>query len=444
MKILSIVVLLFVPVILIAQADLSITFDEFVQQVDSIYSPEQLTNLRSHFPEKFDIYGYAVGDFSGDDVPDLAVSIRQRDLRGRKVKVFYFITDSLSFTLAREKVLEFVDMPIEIGFSIETGICYTTQKLGKNSWRMDGYTWRDGNFFLVNRYESTRKPLKPSGNGDVGYECTSNYRTLYTTEQYFNPSNSKPYFSTEYYSFPVYPLTLSIHPHVYYVVRDTSYKFITSGSEFYKGKDDAQFETAVFYDDAFLYFFAWVTDDTVEIEGNDWDKIDHIQLWFDLNSTGKLSGTITSAPNFRIVPDDSVFCVSIASVRHEDDLQRVKVKLRSEPTPNQQRLIRRIRVISNLTKDGYAIRARIPLELFGGRSRCEKKIGYTMVLHDVDGKGANAKVTELATSSFRPWDPSTFGCLQIMKEKEYYGEVIDLNRAEMVQSMVDVGIDAFD
>ncbi len=436
--------LLFMPAITCAQSDLYISFEQFCQNVDTIFTPEQLTDLRTHLPEKFDIYGYDIGDFSGDEMPDIALSIRQKDLKGRKVKVFYLVSDSLKFTVAREKVLEFVDLPIEIGFSIEGGVCYTTQKKAKSSWKIEGYAWRDGNFMLVERYESTRKPLKPSNKGDVGYELTSNYRTLFTSEQYFNPGNNKPYFNTQYYTFPVYPLSLNIHPQVYYVVRDTAFKFIVSGAESFRGKQDAQFETAVFYDDSFLYFFAWVTDDSVEIAGNDWDKTDHVQLWFDLSTSGKVSETQTSAPNFRIVPDDSVFFVSIACTEHDTDPQRVRVTLRTEPTPVQQRLIRNIRVLSNVTRDGYAIRARIPIELFGGRSRCEQKIGYTMVLHDVDGTKDSARITELATSSFREWNPSTFGSLYLMKSSEYYGEVVDLNISELVRSLVDAGINAFD
>ncbi len=427
--------------LLFAQVELSISFDEFSREVCDIFSADQITFVKEHLPARFDIYGYAIGDYSGDYLPDLALSIRTKELKGKKMKVYYFVSDEEQFIEARRNILEFFDVPIEIGFTIENGICYTTQKKGKNNWTIRGYAYRDGNFFLVDSYESTRKSIRGAGGPEVGYELTTNYRTLNTSEQYYNLGNEKPYLNTQYFTFPAYPIERNIHPFVYYVVRDTATKYIISGKEYWRGRTDAGFESAVFYDDAFLYFFAWVIDDTVEIQSDRLEECDHVQLWFDLNASGKLAGSKTSAPNFRVLPDDDVFMVAVAPVDDEGNQQRVKVNCRKDPTPMQQSAMKEIRVLSNRTIDGYALRIRIPFELFWGAERLHSPIGYTLVLHDVDGHDSTVHVTELATSMFREWSPATFGVLKMMFENNYYGEVIDLNMAEMIQKLSNVGID---
>jgi hypothetical protein len=433
--------LLFPYTLLFSQVELSISFDQFSREVGDIFSPDQIAYIREQTPVQCNIYGYAIGDYSGDYLPDLALSIRTKELRGKKMKLYYFVSDEEQFIEVRRNILEFYDVPIEIGFTIENGICYTTQKKGKNNWTIRGYTYRDGNFFLVDSYESTRKFIRGTGGPQVGYEMSVNYRSLNTSEHYYNLGNEKPYLAAQYFTFPAYPIEQNIHPFLYYVVRDTATKYIISGREFWRGRSDAGFESAVFYDDAFLYFFAWVIDDTVEFQSQQWDNCDYVQLWFDLSETGKLASSKTSAPNFRVLPDDNVFVVDIAPVSGEDDRQRVKVNLRKDLTPAQQGALKEIRVLSDRTIDGYALRIRIPFELFGGIERLHRTIGYTLVLHDVDGRDSTAHITELATSLFREWNPSTFGVIMMMLDNNHYGEVIDLNMSEMILKLTDVGID---
>ncbi|MGD0339792.1 MAG: hypothetical protein ABSB78_13510 [Bacteroidota bacterium] len=437
--------------LIFAQVELSISFDQFSQEVGNIFSPDQIAFVRERLPLQHDIYGFAIGDFSGDYLPDLAISVRTKELKGKKMKVYYFVSDEEQLLEVRRNILEFYDVPIEIGFTIENGICYTTQKKGRNYWTIRGYTYREGNFFLVDSYESTRKYIRGSGGSEVGYETTTNYRTLSTSEHYYSLGGEQSYLDAHYYTFPAYPIERNIHPFLYYVVRDTAMKYIISGKEYWSGRFDAGFESAAFYDDAFLYVFAWVIDDTVETRSQQWEECDHVQLWFDLNETGKLTNSKTTTPNFRVIPDDDVLMVAIAPGNSEEDQQRVKVIFRSDTITQsvseylsqtvRQDAINEIRVLADRTIDGYALRIRIPFGLFGGIERLHKPIGYSLVLHDVDGHDSTAQVTELATSLFREWNPSTFGVLRLMFDNNYYGEVIDLNMAEMIRKLSNVGID---
>jgi hypothetical protein len=443
--------LIFPYTLLLAQVELSISFDQFSQEAGEIFSSEQLTFIQEHLPEQCDIYGYAVGDFSGDYLPDLAISVRTKKLRGKKMKVYYFVSDEEQLIEARWNILEFYDVPIEIGFTIDNGVCYTTQKKGSNNWAISGYTYRDGNFFMVDLYESSRKPVRGSGSPEIGYETTMNYRTLKTTEHYYSLGSEKTFLSTEYYTFPAYPIERNIRPFLYYVVRDTAAKYCVSGQENLRGRSDAGFESAVFFDDAFLYFFAWVIDDTVVTGTQQWNDRDHIQLWFDMNQSGKLLGGKSSSPNFRLSPDSSVFMVAIAPTAAEDDPQIVRVNFISDTSltgadsmpvgMSRRRAVEEIRVLSDRTIDGYALRVRIPFEFFGGSEPLRKPIGFSFVLHDIDGQDSTARVTELSTSLFKEWNPSTFGVLRMMCDNNYYGEVIDLNMAEMIRKLSNVGIE---
>jgi len=443
--------LLFPYTLLFAQVELSISFDQFSYEIGDVFSPDQIEFIRGRLPEQCDIYGYAIGDFSGDYVPDLAVSVRTKKLRGKKLKIFYFVSDEEQCIEVRSNTLEFYDVPIEIAFTIDNGLCYTTQKKENNHWTICGYAYREGNFLLVDAYESRRKPLRGTGGPQIGYETTTNYRTLKTSEQYYSLGDDSTYLKAEYFYYPAYPIERNIRPFLYYVVRNTAVKYCISGSENLSGRFDAGFESAVFFDDAFLYLFAWVIDDTVETGMPKWNDCDHVQLWFDLNQSGKLANSRTSSPHFRESPDDDVFMVAIAPVVEEEELQKVKVNyppdsLRSGSATASGRTVRRttreqIRVLSDKTIDGYALRIRIPFELFGGIESLRKPVGFSIVLHDVDGSDSTARRTDLATSVFEEWNPSTFGVLRMMVDDTYYGEVIDLNTAEMIQRLGSVGIE---
>jgi hypothetical protein len=443
--------LLFPYTVLIAQVELSISVEQFSQEVGEIFSAAQLTFIQEHLPEQCDIYGYAVGDFSGDYLPDLAISVRTKKLRGKKMKVHYFVSDEEQLLEARWNILEFYDVPIEIGFTIENGVCYTTQKKGNNNWTISGYTYRDGNFFLVDEYESSRKSVRRTGGSEIGYETTMNYRTLKTTEHYYHLGTEKSFLSLEYYTYPAYPIERNIRPFLFYVVCDTATKYCIAGREYWRGRADAAFESAVFFDDAFLYFFTWVIDDTVEIGSRQWNDCDHVQLWFDLNQAGKLTGGKSSSPNFRLSPDSNVFMIAVAPVAGENDSQKVRVYTAPDSSPPEAAIIPEgtgcrkaiddIRVLSDRTIDGYALRIRIPFELFGGIESLRTPTGFTFVLHDIDGHDSTAGVTELATSLFKEWNPSTFGVLRMMFDNTCFGEVLDLNTAEMIRKLAAVGVE---
>jgi hypothetical protein len=430
--------LLLLPCRVLAYSDYSITFEEFKKKLEGVFSPEQFTSLRSFLPQDFEIWGYDVGDFSGDDELDVAISVKPNDLKGKRVQVFFLINDGPSFIEASTIQVGYFEIPIEVGLTIEHGVCFMTSKERDHHWFITGYTFHNGSFILVDRFEVGRQSIGVDNNSEIGYEEYNNYETLASRENFFNVANGKLFLGAQFYTFPVYRKGRRPLPDFVASLQDTSGKYFVAGKENWRGPQDLGFSAGVVYDDSALYCHLRVIDDSLVVSSGEVADGDCVNLWFDLKAS-RMNPSSGTAPNFRLQPDSGVMSISISPGDFRARRPRVAVLLHKQPTDLQRQGINSISVTSTKRADGYELLARIPFSLFD-LEKAPTVMGFTAEVNDVDGTNGDPRRTRIATSELRDWDPSTFGVLRFIPEYGSYGEVRNLSIENLLQSLRDVGI----
>jgi hypothetical protein len=421
-----------------AFSDYSISFEEFKNKLKGVFTEEQFKDLRTYLPEQFEIWGYDVGDFSGDGNLDLAISVKPKSMNEKKVQVFFFVNNGPEFIEASTLQVGYFEIPIEVGFTIEHGICYMTSKEKEHNWFITGYTYHSGSFVLVDRFEVGRQSLGADSTAEIGREVYDNYQTLASREDFFNVSNGKLFLGAYYYTFPVYRTTRKPLPDFVTCLQDTSGKYFVSGKENWGGPKDLSFSAKLTYDDSALYCFVNVTDDSIVLGKPEITDGDCVSLWLDLRPT-RINHSSGAAPNFRLQPDGNVMSMSISPGDFRANRPRVLLLLRKDPSDLQKQGIKLISVISTKRVDGYSLRVRIPFCLFGD-TKPPVVLGFTMEVNDVDRNNGDAMKTVLATSQLRDWDPSTFGVLRFIPARGSYGEVRNLSMEKLLKRIQDVGI----
>jgi hypothetical protein len=433
----------FLPLVLLpcrtfAASDYSITFEEFKKKLEGVFSEDQFTSLRSFLPQDFEIWGYDVGDFSGDDEPDVAISVKPIDLKGKKVRVFFFINDGPSFIEASTLQVGYFEIPIEVGFTVEHEVCFMTSKEKDHHWFITGYAFHNGSFILVDRFEVGRHFIGVANHTEIGYEEYNNYETLASRQSFFNVSNGKLFLGAQYYTFPVYRMGRRPLPDFVTSLKDTSGKYFVVGKENWTGPQDLGFSASAVYEDSALYCHLRVIDDSLVVGAGDMADGDCTNLWFDLKAS-RMNPSSGTAPNFRLQPDSGVMSMSISPGDFRTKRPRVAVLLHKQPSDLQRQGINSISVTSTKRADGYELLARIPFSLFD-LEKPPSVMGFTAEVNDVDGSNGDLKRTRMATSELRDWDPSTFGVLRFIPEYGSYGEVRNLSIENLLQCLRDVGI----
>jgi hypothetical protein len=421
-----------------AFSDYSISFEEFKKKLEGVFTEEQFKDLQTYLPEQFEIWGYDVGDFSGDDELDLALSVKPKDVAGKKVQVFFFINDGADFIEASTLQVGYFEIPIEVGFTIEHGICYMTSKEKDHHWFITGYTFHSGSFVLVDRFEVGRQSIGADNTAEIGHEVYDNYQTLASREEFFNVSNGKLFLGAHYYTFPVYRTTRKPLPDFVTCLQDTSGKYFVSGRENWGGPKDLSFSIKLAYDDSSFDCMINVIDDSLVVGAPEVTDGDCVSLWLDLKAS-RMNSSSGWAPNFRLQPDSNVMLMSISPGDFKAKRPRLDLVLRKEPTDLQQHAIKSISVFSTKRADGYSLRVRTPFSLFGD-TKPPAVLGFTVDMNDVDRNTSDATKTRLATSQLRDWDPSTFGVLRFIPERGTYGEVRNLSVERLLKRIQDVGI----
>src|ERR1035437_4004709 len=92
---------------------------------NELHSPALAEQLRTLVPdfENQKVWGLAIGDFSNDSLPDLALSLYHPGGVHDQVRVFLFENEKAKQLVNRfEKPVTFIESPIEVGLSIEGAV----------------------------------------------------------------------------------------------------------------------------------------------------------------------------------------------------------------------------------------------------------------------------------------------------------------------------------
>ena len=89
MKLIYIIILITIPSILFSQG---MSFNEFAPKLQKYFDNKLIADIQNELPSDgaYQIWGWDVGDFSGDGYYDVAFSVRYKSDKGKKIRAFMF------------------------------------------------------------------------------------------------------------------------------------------------------------------------------------------------------------------------------------------------------------------------------------------------------------------------------------------------------------------
>jgi len=430
------------PFIVSAQSGME--FDEFKPKIEPYFAEELIADIKAAMPQgsKYRIWGWDVGDFSGDGFYDLAISVNIIGTRKRECFVYLFV-DNEGFLVNISKMpLQYIDLPLEIGVVIKDTTCYVTQKRKAEDWSIRGYRFTEGSVALVDEFVSNTIE-------SFSHETFRSYQTLETRERFLTPEDNLA-FAMEYRTIPCYGRSRQVFAGYVPEVNVTSVKNVTDGAFWWSGEDDASFSARVVFDDDFLYFSIAVRDSNVVTGWCDSCAADRLEIWLDVTPAEESGGSryIRSVAknrlNVRTSSDSGLFAFSVRLGDFVDKRPSIKVKTTDELDPSQDEAVQLVRVITSPRSNGYLVKVRIPFVLLGyEKAPVEEKtlteLGCSIALYDVDNEFRPDETTMVATSPIQPLNPSTYGAIRFVPEGMWYGETTNIYANAVLNALRELG-----
>ena len=422
-----------------ASAQQAITFDEFAKKIDPYFAPELVSDVKQALPQAaFDIWGYDIGDFTGDGANDLALTLRLRADSRPRISVYYFADDEGTLRLVRETMEQFVELPIEVGVAIRDGNVYTVHKAKEFEWEVVGHRFRDGVLMKVDEFSTVRA-------GDVTHEAYRNFQSLEGFERYISVASEKQIFRSDFLSVPAYRRGRDV-PSGYQATATAHFsKYISRGSYFWNSENDAAIDMRAAFDDDYLYFNIVVRDDqVVPVPVNNVDTTsDRLVVWLDMYALGDRIRSGRRSRDFRMKTDSNIYAIEIPL----GDFLDVQPKMKTSNTLDEEQAsaVKRVKAVAARLDSGYSVKMRLPFTLLGfQRAPIEEgeltEFGATVVVHDVDNPYRPEETTTISTSqSFESTKPATFGSLVLVPDAMHYGESVNIYMGELRERLEEVG-----
>lgn len=196
-KILTLLLALIITGKVSAQSGLK--FNELAMRLDPYFAKELILDIKKQLPQgsDYNIWGFDVGDYSGDGYFDCAVSLKLAAEKEKIVHVYFFVDIEGYLTEVGNFQYEFFEIPLEIGVVIKNNACFVTRKREQFNWLMDGYRFVNGSLVKLDRFTTKRDGL-------LTHETYRNYLTLENTEKYLYTRDNEEKFYTKYLAIPCY------------------------------------------------------------------------------------------------------------------------------------------------------------------------------------------------------------------------------------------------
>lgn len=420
MKRILLTILFLSPIMTFSQG---MTFDQFANKIQKYFDNKLIADLETALPPEggYQIWGWDVGDFTGDGYYDVAFSVRYKSDKGKIIRAFMFADIEGYLKQVATFKYEFFEIPLEIGVVIRDNNCYITQKHKQFNWTIWGYSFQNGNLIKVDEFNTER-------DGKFTKESYRNYVTLRNNEKYMKTTSGDIDYKIVFVTLPSYPRGKIIYDGYANKIYNNEVKYVSKGAFDWKGAEDASFKISSSYDSEFVYFSIDILDDKVVSPDCDECVGDYVDIWIDskpletdkvyyfLNrkielSEDKLEGYF----NIAIHPGD--FFEKMPSVQlRTSDKDNAKVKEASQT----------INASSTLTDNGYNIRVKLPITLIGLNSIDAKKfyeVPCTFIVHDFDNSFRPEEESQIATTNSDANDAPSYGTLLIVPPDKWYGSV---------------------
>ncbi|HYM20383.1 MAG TPA: sugar-binding protein [Candidatus Kapabacteria bacterium] len=459
--------------------------DSLDGRFSSAFPESMRSSLREVLANHYDdqrVWGLAIGDFSNDSLPDLAISLYDLSNPKREVTVHLLVNTGSAFKDVFQKKYTYFETPIEVGLTIDGSVVSVLQKFDESHWRQEGYSYYAGDLMMVDELETHKEdvPALTGKNKAMAHDLYRNYETLITKESFFSTKDNQTMLRSVFYSLPAYSRLRFVYPGYGHDMSDTSAKFIIKGAGFRRDWKDCSIKRALAaYDDDFLYISISVNDDQVWGGDEDMEKNDRVTLWFDAFNTDSRYFTKEkkgSIPQFRTQTDSTIYSVTFSLPGMMSQTPKVTASSVAALNDQQREASTNIRATvsrdtSNGVVSGYTLKARIPFvylgfegnptgsyetrsaeQMFSDQPSKKKKgdnslladderpiIGFTAVISDVDDPNHPDEITMQATSNFNPDDPTTFGELVLIPTGTFYGEVYPTYTKELTDELHKAG-----
>ncbi len=392
-----------------------------------MFSAEQIQDIISHLPAKSKVHGFDTGDFSGDSLPDIALSLRSQDNDRRELSVHFFLNSPPGMRHVREVKRSYVNDPIEIGFSVDGGMCLVTSKVREMHWVIDGYTMTGQVFRRIHAWETQR------ATSALGHETQTRFDTWRTGETFYRISDARFLARNSFFTLPVFAAESRVPDGIGSTIGDTTSASVIRGASSWFGADDCAMLLHATDDSIWVVIDIDLRDERLLVTG-DSASTDRLELWFDVGG-GLRHETGRSGEEFRHLP----FCLALswmpAGAQPPAMVHRVETH-----DPALRRQLQAVQWSAVDPGTGrMEIRCRIPAAVFRG-TRDPYVTGFTAVYLDHDNPDHPEWETVMATSdAFQRDDPVTFGAVWFVGDGSMF-ELYDVRLKDVIDRMARAGI----
>jgi|DewCreStandDraft_4_1066084.scaffolds.fasta_scaffold00022_211 hypothetical protein len=419
-------------------------FSEFTKKLEPYFELDLINDIKSQLPAEtnFSIWGWDVGDFSGDGFLDVAFTAKLFSDKGRIVHVYLFTDIDGFMTKVADFTYEYFELPLEIGIVIRDNACFITQKRKENDWSIVGYRFDSGVLILVDQYLVNR--IK-----ELTHESYRNFTTLQGTEKYILTKTGEEKFSSNYLIIPSYRRYRQIYKGYQRQAYTNYIEYVIKGAFYWTGDSDASFSVKSNYDDKYLYFDVQIIDDNVVQQRCPECPCDYIEIWMDVNyiptNDERYIKYTDKEFSIRDEADAGIFSLNFYPGNFLEKPPYVKLINTNESLQvSQRKAIADIKAVAFLRNYGYQLQFRIPFTLFGYNKNPIAsgeyfEFGCTFVMHDIDNEYRPEEETLIATSNFNPQIPSTFGSLILIPDNLWFGNVVNIYKNELLNNLLEFG-----
>ena len=417
-----------------------ITWDQLAELLDPYFAPELIGDIKTALPAMpFDVWGFDVGDYSGDGYNDLIVSVRMKNDRSRNMKIYYFIDIDGIVELIRQETVQFFELPLDVGVTIGNGHAYLIYKLVEGHWEMLSRQYRDGVVMLVDNYTTLR--------GDVFiHEVYRDYQSLEGFDRYLRVRNGEEVFRNDFLTVPSYRRGRHVSTGYAQTASASLSAYIVRGTYWRSDETDLRVNIRSAWDPDYLYFNVIVNDDQLEPHAYDNDSIgDRVEIWIDMYLFRDRFRVNSRRADFRLHSDTNIYGLIIDLGDLADKAPNVRVSTTNLFDESQTQATSKVRAVAARRDSGWTLKVRIPFKLFGYPTAPVDEsnlleIGATVVVYDLDNPWRPDEVTVMATShNFNSKKPATFGSVVIVPAKLHYGESTNIFQEEVHERLEEIG-----
>lgn len=421
-----------------------VKFDDFVKKIQPYFDDELIEDIRKEMPDgNFTVWGWGVGDFSGDGYLDIAFSTRIYSDRRKVMRIFQFVDMDGYLVKIAEYDYKYQNMPLEVGVIIRDNTCLLTKKNREYDWEINGFRFDNGAILKVDEYKIRR--IK-----SLTYESYESFDKMKNTHKYFQTASGKVRINAKYLTIPCYDRNRYIFKGFSNEVLTNEIDYVPAGAYYWDGDDDLSYHVSSNYDKDYLYFDVYVKDDNIITDNCSSCVYESMGIWLDVNKYDESNTRLVKTKRNSIEPQKSqkkgLYYLKFAPGNFTDIKAHVlEVTSTDEMTQYQREKVNEI-VISAGQYDTnyYVINIKIPKMILGLESlelpdNKPREFGCTVIVYDSDNQYNADEVTELATSRIDPRESKSFGSLILIPNGIWYGDVINIYTDKVIQNLKEFG-----